>query len=220
MQPFLGRGLFFLLRHGTTDWNVEQRVMGRRPVPLNRQGRDEVGALIPYLTSLGIERIWTSPLERARRSAEIVAEALRVPMDADDDLTEVDFGAWEGMTFAEVLEDSRYRDFQADPAHATIPGGESLAMVRDRVYRGMRRIAERNEGGTALVVSHGDPVRLVLAGCLGIDLAEVRRLRVDNGALSAVELTGDWAEVKLMNMRPDLAAILRGRAAAPVRQRR
>src|SRR5258705_168227 len=115
MQPFPGRGRFFLLRHGETDWNRQHRIMGRRPVPLS---------------------------------------------------------------------------------------------ARDRVFAAMARIAAAADGQAAIVVSHGDPLRLILCGCLKMDVAELRRIRVDNGALSAIELTGDWAEVKFVNMRPDLDVML------------
>jgi broad specificity phosphatase PhoE len=72
----------------------------------------------------------------------------------------------------------------------------------------MERIARRASGAPVLVVSHGDPLRVILVGCLCIALEEMRRLRLDNGALSAFELTGDWAEVKFVNMRPDLAVMI------------
>src|SRR5262249_25290055 len=101
-------------------------------------------------------------------------------------------------------------EFQLDPIRRAVPGGgETLLAVRRRIEDAMARIARSTDGAPALVVSHGDPLRLVLAGCLRLDLAEVRRLRVDNGAVAATGLTGDWAEVKLVNMRPDLWELIR-----------
>ena len=208
MQPFPGRGLFFLLRHGSTDWNVERRVMGRRAVDLNDLGRSQIAALAPYLSGLGIAQVWTSPLARARSSAEIAGAALGVPIFEDEGLTEVDYGDWEAKTFPELLADPRYREFQRDPVRSPVPGGESLLDVRERVYGAMERVARRATGEPVLVVSHGDPLRVIVAGCLCVALEEMRRLRLDNGALSGFELTGDWAEVKFVNMRPDLAVMI------------
>ncbi len=210
MQPFPGRGRFFLLRHGATQWNLERRVMGRLAIPLSEVGERQIRGLAPHLQGLGIEAVWTSPLARARGTADLVAQALvGVPVIEEEGLTEVDYAAWEGATFAELLRNGALSELQDDPVGTPIPGGgESLLAVRDRVYAAMARIAERSAGAPALVVSHGDPLRLVVAGCLGLDLTEFRRLRLDNGALSAIELTGSWAEVKFVNMRPDLAAML------------
>jgi len=210
MQPFPGRGVFFLVRHGETDWNRERRIMGRLPVSLNETGREQLRALAPYLEGVGIASIWTSPLPRARVSAEILAEALggHIEVREDAGLTEVDFGAWEGRTFAEVLADPAFAAFQREPLATTFPGGENLLAVRARVFAAMQRVAACSDGERTAVVSHGDPLRLVIAGCLGLDGPEFRRLRIDNAAVSAVELTGDWAEVKFLNMRPDLASLV------------
>jgi broad specificity phosphatase PhoE len=211
VQPFPGRGIFYLVRHGETEWNRDGRVMGRLAVPLSDEGRRQVRALIPMLTELGSRVVWTSPLPRARETAEGIASGLGgLPLHVEEGLTEVDYGDWAGRTFAEIVADPAYRDYLRDPDHAGAPGRrEGLSQVRDRVCAALGRIAETTGGEPALVVSHGDPIRLAIGACLGLDLAEVRRLRVDNGAVSAVELTGDWAEVKFVNVRPDLGAILR-----------
>jgi len=184
--------------------------MGRRPVPLSERGRAQLAALAPHLAPLGIARIFTSPLPRARSTAELIAAHLGGLLVEDEPgLTEVDYAAWEGKTFPDLIDEPSYHAFREDPLGTPFPGGgESLYQVRDRVFAAMGRITTAADGQTAIVVSHGDPLRLVLCGCLQMDVAELRRIRVDNGALSAIELTGHWAEVKFINMRPDLAAML------------
>lgn len=210
MQPFPGRGVFFLLRHGETEWNRERRIMGRRPVPLSERGHEQLLLLAPHLANLGITRVWTSPLARARSSAELIAAELGgLPVLEDEGLTEVHYADWEGKTFRDLVDDPAFLAFRDDPLGTPCPGGgESLREVQERVFAAMARIAAASDGEPAIVVSHGDPLRLVLCGCLGMDVAHLRRIRVDNGALSAVELTGDWAEVKFVNMRPDLDVML------------
>jgi broad specificity phosphatase PhoE len=209
MQPFPGQGTFLLLRHGVTEWNVERRIMGRRAIPLCEAGMRQVAALVPLLADLRIAAVWTSPLRRARETAAIVAAALGdLPVHEEPGLTEVDYGDWEGRTFSEVVGEAVFRDILRDPLYTAPPGGERLLHVRDRVYAAMERVAREAAGAPALVVSHGDPLRLVLAGCLGLDPAGFRRLRLDNGGVSAIELTGDWAEVKFVNMQPDLGVAL------------
>jgi len=212
MQPFPGKGRIFLLRHGETAWNRERRIMGRRPVPLSERGRAQLSALTPHLLPLGIEQVFTSPLPRARSSAELVATALGgLPVVDEAGLTEVDYAAWEGRSFPDLRHDPDFHAFLKDPLGTPFPGGgETLYEVRDRVFAAMARVVAQAGGQPAVVVSHGDPLRLVLCGCLQLDVAELRRIRIDNGALSAIELTGDWVEVKFINMRPDLDAMLDG----------
>ncbi|MBM4267166.1 MAG: histidine phosphatase family protein [Deltaproteobacteria bacterium] len=210
MQPFAGRGRLFLLRHGETEWNRARRVMGRTAVPLSDAGREQVRLLTPHLEGLGIGAIWTSPLARARETAEILAAALGgLPVHDEEGLTEVHYAAWEGRHFHELVREPEFELLRNDPVRTAIPGGgESLEHVRDRVFPALERVLAASGGKPALVVSHGDPLRVVLAACLALDLLHLRRLRLDNGALSALELTGDWVEVKFVNMRPDLAAMI------------
>lgn len=212
MQPFPGRGRIFLLRHGETEWNRERRIMGRRPVPLSERGRTQLLSLAPHLVPLGIERIFTSPLPRARTTAELIAERIGgIPVLVDDGLTEVHYGAWEGRTFRELVHEPEFHAYWKEPVATPCPGGgESLLDVQERLFAAMARVVEAAAGRPAIVVSHGDPLRLILCGCLRIDVAELRRIRLDNGGLSAIELTGDWAEVRFLNMRPDLDAMLDG----------
>jgi broad specificity phosphatase PhoE len=218
MQPFPGRGVFFLLRHGETEWNRERRIMGRRAVPLSENGRTQLLSLAPHLANLGIARVWTSPLARARGTAELIAAELGgVPVLDEEGLTEVHYADWEGKTFRDLADDPVFHALRKDPLGTAFPGGgETLLEVRDRVFAAMGRIATASGGEPAVIVSHGDPLRLLLCGCLGLDVAQLRRIRVDNGALSAVELTGDWAEVKFVNMRPDLDVMLASGAAPSV----
>jgi len=210
VQPFPGRGIFLLVRHGETAWNRERRVMGRLGTSLSERGRAQVASLAPLLSGLGAEAVWTSPLARARETAELIASALGdLPLHVDEDLTEIDYGAWEGQTFRELMADAAYHAYVRDPETAAAPGSrESLADVRDRVLGVLTRIAADRPGGRSIVVSHGDPIRLVLAACLGLSAREMRRLRVDTGAASAIEATGDWVELKFVNVRLDLAGIV------------
>jgi probable phosphoglycerate mutase len=210
VQPFAGRGIFFLVRHGETEWNRERRVMGRLGIPLSDAGRAQVDRLIPMLAPPGIAAVWTSPLSRARETADLLARGLGdLPVHVDEDLTEVDYGAWEGRTFAELVVEPAYHAYHRDPEGAAVPGAsERLSEVRDRVLGALARIAAALPGERVLVVSHGDPIRLVLAACLGLSVAEMRRLRVDTAAVSGFEATGDWAEVKFVNVRPDLDGIV------------
>lgn len=208
MQPVEGRGRLFLLRHGETDWNRARRVMGHRPIPLNDLGRQQIEDLAPHLRGLGVVSIVSSPMVRARETAEIVSKALGgVAVEEDAGLAEVGYAGWEGKTFPELIEDPIYNEFHRDPLGTAPPGGgETLLQVRERVFSAATRAL--GAAGPCLLVSHGDPLRLLLAACLAIAPEDFRRVRIDNGGLSAIDFSGGWSEAKFVNMRPDLDRML------------
>src|SRR5271156_4373508 len=110
------RGIALLMRHGETDWNAEGRVMGRNPVELNAKGRDQVEAAAQLAQSIRPDLIVTSPLVRARQSAEIVAAGLAgVPIVEEPDIAEVLYGRWEGMSYEELIEDPYYLEYRKSP---------------------------------------------------------------------------------------------------------
>ncbi|MDO9357130.1 MAG: histidine phosphatase family protein [Solirubrobacteraceae bacterium] len=173
-----------LARHGETDDNAAARFQGARNPPLNARGRAQAAALAEALATAGADLlaggaaraghddvagpvppvgvIWASSYARARETAEIIGERLRLPVVLDDRLKESDVGRWSGMTYAQVRQEqpacfARWVD--GDPEHR-FPGGESLAQVADRVGE---VLAEARElAPTALLVCHGGVIRTAL----------------------------------------------------------
>jgi broad specificity phosphatase PhoE len=182
-------------------------VTGRRPIPLNDAGRAQCRAVVPVIRALAPARIVTSPLVRAYESAAIVAEGLDCPLAVDPDLVEVDFGRWEGCTYGALVGDPDYLAFSRRPLEVAPPGGESLRAVRQRGLAAVARALANGPETRVLLVSHGDLIRALLASFLALDLTELRRLRVDTASLSGVDLTGDWAEVKFVNLVVDPARV-------------
>lgn len=197
------RGALLLVRHGETEWTRARRVMGRRPIPLSDTGRAQTTALLPLLRALAPDRVVTSPLLRARETADAVASGLGVPLALEPDLAELDFGSWEGRFYDELIGDREYLAFSADPLTASPPGGESVVAAQARAIAALSRVLVTTPGARVCAVSHGDVLRLVLAAALRLDVREFRRVRVDTCSVSAIELTGDWAEVKFVNVLAD-----------------
>jgi broad specificity phosphatase PhoE len=177
--------------------------MGRRPVGLSDAGRAQTAALVPLLRSLAPDRVVTSPLARARETADAVASGLGVPLALEPDLAELDFGAWEGRFYDELIADPAYAAFSADPLTASPPGGESAVAAQARAVTALARALAATPGMRVCAVTHGDVLRLVLAAALGLDIREFRRLRVDTCSISALDLTSDWVEVKFINLLAD-----------------
>ena len=195
----------FLMRHGETAWNNQKRVMGRREVPLNRQGTAQARRVAKLLPDLDVRVIYSSPLKRALDTAFILAGSQSLTVETDANLTEVAFGRWEGYVFEDLIKDEAYHRFLKDPMTAAVPGGETIPGVQKRGLKALRRGSREYPNGRLLFVSHGDVIRAILCYYLKLPLEEFRRIRIDNGSLSAVEIDGPWAEVKFINYLPDMA---------------
>jgi broad specificity phosphatase PhoE len=157
-----------LVRHGETDWNRDRRWQGNSDTPLNKRGREQARELAAALDPP--DRIYTSDLARARETAEILGERLGVPVTADARLRERGFGAWEGLTTAEIEE--RFAAEHARWRAGEGPGAEDaepFAAFAERVGSFLQEVLERHPGEEVLVVAHGGTIRVVHALAGGLD---------------------------------------------------
>lgn len=156
-----GSNEVLLVRHGETDDNAAARFQGRRDTQLNDRGREQSRALAQRLRGEGVVALYTSPLRRARETAQIVADELGLAAVVDERLTEADAGAWAGRMIADVIAEepaawARWR--AADPTFR-FPGGESVA---EQIARMAAALADVARGPLpALVVTHGGSIRAV-----------------------------------------------------------
>lgn len=191
-----------LLRHGQTELSVQRRYSGRGNPALTEVGRRQADAAARYLAQRGgISAVFASPLQRAYDTAAAAAKALGLDVTVDDDLIETDFGAWEGLTFAEAAErdPELHRRWLRDTSTAP-PGGESFDTVADRVLRGRERIVAAHQGTTVLVVSHVTPIKMLLREALDAGPGILYRLHLDLASLSIAEFYSDGASsVRLVN---------------------
>ncbi|MGI8720634.1 MAG: bifunctional RNase H/acid phosphatase [Geodermatophilaceae bacterium] len=192
----------FLIRHGQSPHSPERRFSGRNDLSLTEQGQAQIAAVAARLASLGsIGAVLSSPLRRTLQSAQIVADALHLPVDIDDDLVELDFGVFEGLTWAETAADhpAELAAFRGSPDIAP-PGGESLSAVSDRVQSALRRILGEHEGRDVAVLTHVTPIKVLLCLALDVGLSTVHRFFLAPASLSIVEWYVDGAaSVTLMN---------------------
>ncbi len=171
-----------LVRHGETPWNREGRYQGRTDVPLSADGEAQVGRLASRLAHIPIELAVSSPLSRARRTAEVILGEQGTPLELDEGLLEISHGAWEGQlsidveaAHAEMLGAWRGRPDRDVPAG---PGAETLGDVDARAWPVLERIAARLRGdGTALVAAHDAVNRVLLCRVLGLPLTRVWAFR-------------------------------------------
>jgi ribonuclease H / adenosylcobalamin/alpha-ribazole phosphatase len=185
-----------LLRHGQTPMSVERRYSGRTDAPLTEAGVRQAVAAAKRLAAAGLDAIVASPLQRAMRTAEEVSTVTGVPVTADDGFRETDFGAWEGLTFAEVRErwPSELTAWLADPSIAP-PGGESFAQVSGRVAAALHRVLAARTRQTVLIVSHVTPIKTLVAAALLAPPPALFRMHLDVAALCQVDWYADGPAV-------------------------
>lgn len=180
-----------LARHGETAWNAEGRYQGQTfDIPLSETGWSQARALAARLEGVPLARAATSPLLRARQTAEAVLGERAGLLAEDSDLLEIAHGRWEGRLDAEVVaEDADLRRaWRETPDRVTLPGGESLLAVQDRAWAALSRACEGlGEGDTLLIVSHDGVNRALLCRVLGLPLARVWAFRQAPVCLNLLE---------------------------------
>ena len=182
-----------LARHGETPWNAEGRYQGQRDIALSAVGEAQATALGRRLADADVTRAVASPLSRARRTAELALGAQRAARLAlEPDLVEIGHGDWEGLLASEIRarDPERLRAWREAPETVQMPGagGESLAQVAERAWRGFARACEGlDEGDTLLVVAHDAVNRVILCRVLGLPLARLWSFRQAPTTLNLLE---------------------------------
>ena len=198
-----------LVRHGETVGQSSIRLYGSTDIPLSPIGEAQLGRAAAALSPHAFTRVLTSPLQRARRSAEIVLAAQCQPaaLEVVDDFREIDFGAWEGWTYAEAeaRDPDGYRRWHSEGTAFTYPNGESRSAFHARVHAATHAVlgdpdAGRQPGaGPILGVLHKGVIKAVLAALTGQSPAAVASLPVALGSLHRLRWTGTAWELVVTN---------------------
>jgi broad specificity phosphatase PhoE len=205
--------IVILVRHGQTDWNKVERFRGRFDIPLNQTGLKQAEAAAERIAAgRRPGAILTSPLSRARQTADATARKTGLAPREDQGLVDIDYGEWQGLTPDEVR--ARWpRELEAwyeNPEAARIPGGETLAEVRERALNAMLEACSRGPGspsGTIVMVSHTVVNRLILLGVLGASPGRFWRLRQEPCAINILEFDGASFTVAAINDTCHLSGI-------------
>ncbi|MFI9752307.1 bifunctional RNase H/acid phosphatase [Streptomyces collinus] len=196
---------FVLLRHGETPLTPQKRFSGSGGTDpsLSGTGREQAERAAAMLARRGtIQAVVSSPLARTRETAGIVAARLGLDVGIDDGLRETDFGAWEGLTFAEVRE--RHPDdlnaWLASPDAEPTGGGESFAATATRLAATRDRLVAAHAGRTVLLVTHVTPIKTLVRLALGAPPESLFRMELSAASLSVVAYYADGnASVRLLN---------------------
>ncbi len=191
----------FVLRHGETEWSRERRFTGGRDVALTPAGQAQAEAASTALASTPLQAVYTSPLERARTSAEVIAKSQHLPVRLDARFAEMRFGRWEGLTLEHAAAEAPalYAAWRATPHTAAPPDGESLVSVAARVAEGIADLQAAHAGETVVLVTHAIVVRLIVLAALGLDAERLWSIDASPGGLTEIEYRPGWVTVHRMN---------------------
>lgn len=191
-----------LVRHGQTALSVDRRYSGRGNPELTTLGVQQADRVAHRIASKGgIAAIVSSPLSRARATADAIARRVGLPVHEVEGFTETDFGAWEGLTFLEAAErdPELHRSWLSDTSIAP-PGGESFDAVTERVRAATDQVVSEYGPGNVVVVSHVTPIKTVLRHALDVGPSILFRLHLDLASLSMAEFyTDGGSSVRLVN---------------------
>lgn len=193
-----------LARHGESAWHRADRYAGVSDIDLTDRGREQARELGVWAQLQGFTAVWSSPLRRARETAQAAGDTTGLVVHVDDRLVELDFGVAEGATRT-ALQTNRpeeYAAFVQDPVGHHWAEGEDPRSAADRVVAGWRDIAAACPDQRVLVVAHATVFRLGLCALMGVDLSRYRTLfpRLTNGSVSEIEVAGDQLGLLALNV--------------------
>jgi probable phosphoglycerate mutase len=189
----------WIIRHGETEWTVSKQHTGRTDIPLTPAGEAQAATLRPRLEHVGFALVLVSPLQRARRTAELAGFGPD-RVEIEPDLHEVDYGDYEGLTTAEIRRTRPGWDVWRDGS----PGGETIPQAGERAARVIARA--RQADGPVLLVAHGHLLRTLTAVALELDPRAGRNLLLEPGTVSVIGHEHEWPALKLWNFSGELPA--------------
>ena len=194
----------YLIRHGETDYNKSRRIQGQCDIELNDYGRELARITAQGLKDVPFDMAFTSPLKRARETAEIIIGSRQIPMIEDARIQEISFGAYEGLCCEESnynIPDKEFLNFFADtPNYHVPPEGESFEQVIERTGKFLRELVKKDEytDKTILISTHGCALKAMLANINHTPVSQfwgegvhkncaVTRIEVKNGEIKILE---------------------------------
>lgn len=183
----------YIARHGITESNKRKIYMGPSDEGLAPEGRvqtENLGGAIQYL---GINRIYSSPVRRALETARIISQILKIPVEIENGLAEMNLGAWTGLTEEEVSTKfpSDYHLWNTRPAELVLPERETLKEVQERALKAINYVNRKSDGSSVLIVTHVAIVRCLIIYFQHLDINLYRTIDVPNLSVFRLQLDGD-----------------------------
>ncbi len=193
--------MIYLTRHGETDWNRKKIIQGwASSAPLNQTGRMQAHTIARYFDGKHLSYVVTSPIERAYQTARIIAHINKTKLFTDKNFKEIDYGNWSGKTGNEVkkLYPDEWKQFVSDPENFHFQKGEAIKKFYERTISGIEGI---NKEDDVLIVTHSNPIRMIIAYILNIPIRNIYGIHIENCTISGIRHKNNKWEVEFLNCR-------------------
>ena len=178
----------YLVRHGITQANKENRFAGRTDEELHAEGKDQIVHVAEKLKNKGVSSVYSGPSKRTVQSAEILGSILNIPFSSIDELNEIDIAHWDGLTKDEIRQKygDQYPTWLNSPQTFSQSGCETLKQVQGRAVRAVSYLLAQNNSGNMLLVSHLIVLRCLVLYYQGLEIKDFRSIKIDNGSILQV----------------------------------
>lgn len=195
----------FLIRHGESHQNIDDVLSGITDVPLSNKGKQQCAILAQYFENIQVDKVFATPLQRAKESAEIIFPKHKSSIEILESLIEFNYGDYEGYKRSDY-ENSSDRIIQqwiTSPSDLTFPGGDNIQAHAHRSLSSITDLAREYEGKVIACISHRTTIRLILAQIIGLHLDNFRSLPCSNCGISEITINdkGEW-QLHSLNVTP------------------
>lgn len=188
----------YLLRHGHSTANAKAILAGRdASVSLSQRGVEQARSVAKELESKKITTIFSSPMPRCLETVQPFASKSKLKIVKIDGLLEMEYGDWSGKKLLTLSRKKLWSEIQARPSLVRFPNGESFTEMQGRALESIKEIAI--PGKEILVCSHGDVIKAIVAGLLGLHLDNFQRLTIDPASITVISLSANSAQIRTMN---------------------
>ena len=193
----------YLIRHGELEGAADGKLLGRTDTPLSNRGLEQSHQLADGLSAAELTSVYSSDLQRARMTAEIIAERSSLKVQLNSAWREIDMGQWEGRTMSSLHDEAPELIAQLfnDPASFEYPGGESFACFTARVLKAVDQLLMTHKSGEVVLVSHGGVCRAIIGSALRIPAKNWLRLAQDYGCLNMIDWYDGNPILQRLNLR-------------------
>lgn len=210
-----------LIRHAHSEANAAGILSGRLPnVHLSEKGLKQSEDLALRLGNFQVSNLRISPMERCFETIAPWINSIVLPNNSkfspiiDQELTEVDYGAWSGKKLAVLSKNRLWKTVQESPSRMYFPNGEGIAQMQSRAMKSVHEAISTKSKGSAVIVSHGDVIKSIVASALGMHLDEFQRIVIDPASVSILDFSTIKPRVLLLN---DSRSVITELVAAPKR---
>lgn len=189
-----------LVRHGETDWNKSRRIQGHIDTELNLFGLQQAHSCAKYLASEDFDKVFTSPLSRAYKTAEIITSKKKYTINTRDELLEIDFGKWQGLVWSEIVKThpDLFGEFERERDLSKVYQGESFQDLQNRAIRFLEFLSDAPYENV-LAVSHTGLIKVLVCHVLGLDLPKRSNFNINNLSITRLNYSKErgWTLLSL-----------------------